>query len=215
MAVGITIYFFLLPRFGFISLGAPIYMIIAGWGVGIATYNAFQLLFWLIGLGRYQLKLYPSDPRNSEIIDRLSGMIYRLLYIAAIMGIVATLMFTSVGMTTLFWIILLLVLVWMPITGLFIVGQISLSNLIANAKWQKLNQLQARVEKLEAEGNVEDEETMGTINRLIEYHNQILGTHNSGLNIRASLNFLISLILPVLTFVLANLDTVLALFPAD
>lgn len=123
-----------------------------------------------------------------------------------------TLVFTVYGITTLFWLIFLIIIIWGPAITFFIIGQYSLSNIITNAKWQKLNQIQSRVERLEAEANIEDKDTMETINRLMEYHNQILKTPNSALNIRASLNFLNSLLLPVLAFVLANLDKLLALF---
>ena len=101
---------------------------------------------------------------------------------------------------------------WSPVIVFFIIGQVSLSNIITNAKWQKLNQIQARIEKLEIEGNIEDKDTLETIKRLIEFHNQILGTPNSALNFRSGLNFINSLMLPLIAFVLGNLDLVLGLF---
>jgi hypothetical protein len=43
----------------------------------------------------------------------------------------------------------------------------------------------------------------------MDYHDRIKATPNSALNFRASLNFLNSLLLPILAFILANLDKVI------
>jgi len=43
----------------------------------------------------------------------------------------------------------------------------------------------------------------------MDYHDRIKSTPNSALNFRSSLNFLNSLLLPILAFILANLDKVL------
>ena len=60
---------------------------------------------------------------------------------------------------------------------------------------KKLNEIQAQVETLQTPEKLIDKETMDTVKRLIDYHNQIKNTPNSALNIRASLNFLNSLLL--------------------
>jgi hypothetical protein len=43
----------------------------------------------------------------------------------------------------------------------------------------------------------------------MDYHDRIKSTPNSALNFRASLNFLNSLLLPLLAFVFSNLDKVI------
>ncbi len=55
-------------------------------------------------------------------------------------------------------------------------------------------------------------ETMEAVNRLMDYHDRIRATPNSALNLRTSLGFLNSLLLPVIAFVLANLDKIVQLF---
>ncbi len=69
-----------------------------------------------------------------------------------------------------------------------------------------------KIEKLEAQGNIADKETIDAINRLMDYHDRIKATPNSALNFRAGLGFLNSLLLPLIAFVLANLDKLLKLF---
>ena len=63
-----------------------------------------------------------------------------------------------------------------------------------------------KIEKLKTEENIADENTMAAIKRLIDYHDQVKSTPNTALNIQASLNFLNSLLLPLLSSILGNLD---------
>ncbi len=46
----------------------------------------------------------------------------------------------------------------------------------------------------------------------MDYHDRVKATRNSVLNLRAGLNFLNSLLIPLLAFILANLEKVLDLF---
>ena len=46
----------------------------------------------------------------------------------------------------------------------------------------------------------------------MDFHDRIKATRNSALDLRAGLNFLNSLLLPLLAFLLANLDKIFALF---
>jgi hypothetical protein len=50
------------------------------------------------------------------------------------------------------------------------------------------------------------------INRLMDYHERIRATPNSNLNLQSLGNFLNQLALPLLGFLLANIDTVINLF---
>ena len=52
---------------------------------------------------------------------------------------------------------------------------------------------------------------MAQINKLLDYHDRIAATRNSALNLRAGLNFINSLLLPVIALLLANLEKILAL----
>jgi hypothetical protein len=75
-----------------------------------------------------------------------------------------------------------------------------------------LNEVQTKVEQLYKEQKIPDEDTLDRLAKLMDYHDRIKGTPNSALNFRASLNFLNSLLLPILAFVIANLREVLDLF---
>jgi len=82
-------------------------------------------------------------------------------------------------------------------------------------KWNTLNEIQARVQNLQATKNYENKETMDSIKRLMEYHNQVKATRNSAIDFSAILGFINSLLLPLLAFALGNLDLVLNLFSGN
>ncbi len=100
---------------------------------------------------------------------------------------------------------------WAIIIAMFVVAQYSLSRIIITAKSKTLGEVQAKIEQLLAEPGLA-KETRETVNWLLDYHDRIKATHNSALDLRAALGFLNSLLLPLLTFALTNLDKILALF---
>jgi hypothetical protein len=139
-------------------------------------------------------------------------MLSNFVYIAAVLAAIVTLVAALLGWLTLATIIFLALVGWGPLTALFVTNQVALAKIITRAKWKKLNEIQAQIEKLEAEENIAEKETMETINRLMDYHDRIKATRNSALDLRAGLNFLNSLLLPLLAFLLGNLKEVLKLF---
>jgi hypothetical protein len=104
---------------------------------------------------------------------------------------------------------LLTLLVISPMVIMYAAGQYHLSDLITRAKWKMLNEVQEKIEKLYSGETIPDKDTLDRLSKLMDYHDRIKSTPNSALNFRASLNFLNSLLLPILAFVFANLDKVL------
>jgi hypothetical protein len=92
---------------------------------------------------------------------------------------------------------------------MYAAGQYHLSDVIVRAKWKLLNELQEKIEKLSGADEIPDKDGLDRLSKLMDYHDRIKATPNSALNFRASLNFLNSLLLPILAFILANLDKVI------
>ena len=84
-----------------------------------------------------------------------------------------------------------------------------LGPIVTTAKWQTLNELQAKISKLRTEANPADKEAIEAINRLMDLHDRVRATRNSTLNLRTGLDFLNQLMLPLLAFLLANIDRLL------
>jgi hypothetical protein len=175
-------------------------------------YYVFLFVAFPVRLSRYQFKLYMANPSSSEVINRLSEVLSYFVYITAALVAIGTLVFVFFGVVTLPNIVLLVLGGWGPLVALFLANQYALAKIITRAKWEKLNELQAKIEKLETEENIADKQTMEAVNRLMDYYDRIKATPNSALDLRTGLNFLNSLLLPLFAFVLTNLDKVLELF---
>ena len=179
-------------------------------------FAAFLYLFLLIvllsaRLRRYDLKLFAADPSNSELVSRLSGELSFGIYLVALFASIQTLSTAATGFLPVASIALVLIL-WLPIISMFILNQTGLATIIRRAKWKTLNEIQAKMEKLQATENFEDKETIAAINRLMDYHDRVKATRNSAIDLGTILHFINSLLLPLLAFLLGNLDTMLALF---
>jgi hypothetical protein len=99
-------------------------------------------------------------------------------------------------------------LVISPMVIMYAAGQYHLSDVIVRAKWKILNEVQTKIEELSNQEEIPDKETLDRLSKLMDYHDRIKSTPNSALNLRVSLNFLNSLLLPILAFVLANYSDV-------
>lgn len=162
-------------------------------------------------LHRYQFDLYAPDPSSSEVVGRLSRLLTYILYVTLAYIVQLTVGLTLLGVLTEQTPLagfVFSVFVWLPTVILYAAGQYHLSDLISRAKWRMLNEVQAKIESLYAEEDIPSKERLDRLEKMMDYHDRIKATPNSALNFRASLNFLNSLLLPVLAFVIANLDTV-------
>ena len=104
------------------------------------------------------------------------------------------------------------VFVWAPTVILYATGQYHVSDVIVRAKWRMLTQVQTKIETLYTGKKIPNRETLEQLEKLMNYHDRIKSTPNSALNFRASLNFLNSLLLPVLAFVATNIPGIVELF---
>ena len=68
--------------------------------------------------------------------------------------------------------------------------------------------IQARVEALYAGMENPDRDTLATIKELMELHDRVKATNNWAISFREGLRFLNTLLLPLLGFILANIDLV-------
>lgn len=199
-------------RGGFVGFGLTILVVMASFLGGAFLYYLFLFLALPARLSRYQFKLYAADPSSSEVIDHLSDMLSNWVYIVAVVLAIFTLLLALYGLLTLAIIIIFVPLFWGPLAAFFVINQYALAKIITRAKWKKLNEIQAKIETLEAQEEIPSEKTLAHLTKLMDYHDRIKATRNSALDLRAGLNFLNSLLLPLLAFLLANLGKVLELF---
>jgi hypothetical protein len=166
-------------------------------------------------LNRYEFDLYTLDPSSSELVGRLTRLLSYAFYVTMAYIVQLTFGLSFIGVLTTETPVpgfLVSALVWVPTVIMFISGQLDLSNLITRAKWKTLNEVQARIERLSAAQDLPDKDTLERLAKLMDYHDRIDATPNSALNFRSSLNFLNSLLLPVLAFLIGNLKDVISFF---
>lgn len=175
------------------------------------VYIFFAVVLLSAKLRRYDLKLFSSDPSSSEILSRLSSELNFVIYFVAFYAAVLTLISAWIKVPPSF-VIVLVVFLWIPITAMFALNQTSLSSIIRRVKWKTLNEIQMKVEKLQTSKNFGNQETMDAIKRLMDYHDRVKATRDSALDFRTYLSFINSLLLPLLAFLIGNLDLVLSLF---
>jgi len=180
--------------------------------VSVSIYLLWVAILLPIKLYQYNLKLFPADPSSSEIVARLSSQLGSLVYIIALTGTIGALLTTLAGELFQVLGVAQALLVWLPLLAIFTLNQSSLSSIIRRVKRKTLKEIQGKVEKLQISKNFGNQETMEAINRLMDYHDRVKATRDSALDFRTYLNFFNSLLLPLLAFVLGNLDLVLKLF---
>jgi hypothetical protein len=166
-------------------------------------------------LNRYHFDLYTLDPSSSELVGRLSRLLSYAFYVTMAYIVQLSFGLSFVGVLTTeapLPGIIVSALVWIPTIVLFIAGQLNISNLITRAKWKTLNEIQAKIERLNGEQDVPDKDTLERLAKLMDYHDRIEGTPNSALNFRSGLNFLNSLLLPLIAFLIGNLKDVIEFF---
>ena len=190
----------------FIGFGPAILTCLVGLTWAIPMYLLLVFLFLPGALGRCTYTLFKADPGNSEVIARLSGMMKKLVYLYALVAAGSMVFIAYAGFLVPAMVLLTILVAWLPITLLFVSGQTSLTAIIRRAKWQTLNEVQVQIAHIQAAENLAEKESMDKVNRLLDYHQRVMSTRNSTLNLQAGLGFFNSLLLPVLGFILGNYD---------
>lgn len=196
-----------------VHIGILVTAMLASFQAVVVTYYLFPFYVSLpIRLSKYRFKLFVLDPSSSEVVNRLSDLLTNIMYItvAYVSFIILSLGYFRLltWSTSLF----VAVMVWLPAVALYAGGQSNLSKIIARAKWETLNEIQAKIEKLHAEEHVPTRDTLDHLEKLIAFHDQIQNTPNSAITVRASLHYLNAILLPALAFVLSNLNLVSKFF---
>jgi hypothetical protein len=197
-------------RSRFIGFGLTIWALLSGVCFGIALYYLALMIMLPIRLSRYRYKIYEANPSGSIVVSGLARTLNSRAYLVAACVAVLTLFVTSSRAFAKLGILVVLA-GWIPVTMQFIINQTSLRQIIIAAKSRTLGEIEAEVAVLRQGTWLTDRETMESLNRLLDYHDRIQRTPDSKLDLRAGLHLVSQLLLPVIAFVLANLDWFIAL----
>jgi hypothetical protein len=196
----------------FVGFGFIFAAIFVGGVLGIALHYLVWVIKLPLHLSGYKYKLHEVDPVHSEVISHLTHMLSGFIYSVATYFALTTMAAVLVGGPAAQVVALILALGWGIITAQFIVNQRALGKIVSTAKWETLNEIQSEIRVLRTSGKLTEKETTDAINRLMDLHERIRNTQSSPLDVKAGLNFLNQLMLPLLGFMLANLDKILKFF---
>jgi len=169
----------------------------------------YGVLLFVLRMNRFDLELFKANPASSEIVTRLSSSLNWFVYLIAAYGALQTFGIVTLKLP---YFTLILLLFWIPIATIFIASQFSLAQIIQRAKWKTLNTVQQEITMIQEKKSVLKKEDQENILWLLNYHDRVKATRNSAFDLNAGLNFLNSLLLPFIGFVLGNFDKVLAFF---
>jgi hypothetical protein len=203
--------FFFVKLGGFIGVGATIL-------TSINTFFLAHMIYWGMAffrllpiLGQQHYKVYAFDPSSSNFVQQTSDTFEAAVFLVSISAALFSLAFIPsrggapfARIISIFW----LLVSWGLIGGLFLGAQVQLGRIIGRAKQETLSGIQARVEALYAGMENPDRDTLATIEKLMELHDRVKATNNWAVSFREGLRFLNSLLLPLLGFILANMDLV-------
>ncbi|CAG0975793.1 hypothetical protein ANRL4_01556 [Anaerolineae bacterium] len=199
-----------------LSVDPPGGLLVTTWLVAfIWALPMYLLLIFLILPGRlsqYDYRLYKGDPSSSEVVAHLSSLLTRLVYLYAVVAAGSMVYLAYAGLLAQISVISIIV-AWLPITFLFVSSQLALGRIITRAKWQTLNEVQEQIQRIEAQADLGEKETMDKMNRLMDYHDRVKATRNSTFDLRAILTFVNSLLLPILGFLLGHLGLLQGILP--
>jgi hypothetical protein len=194
----------------FIGIGGIYLHIVIGIFLGIGFYYFYLFGLLPLRIRKYRFKLFAADPSHSKAITCLLDIFNANAYLAALLLASGMLLGFLSGVLPVYGIVVVL-LGWVPLIVIFILHHSALAEIITTAKWAMLYEIQAKIEQLQVQAGILTEETLGQIEKLLNYHDRIATTRNSALNLRTGLSFVNSLLLPLLAFVLGNLDKIFAL----
>jgi hypothetical protein len=189
---------------------------------GIVLWHIALFLAFFVRISKYEFKLHVANPSDSEVIKYISAIANRLIFIMATLMAAFTLILGSFrGLIISFLGILFLLLSWGPIILLFIFSQVSLLKIITKSKIKKLNEIQKIIDIYAGEGKLTTDGVFSESNKLdeIDYVNKLLALYdrikksqNTALNFRAGINLINSMLLPLLAFVLGNMEKIREFF---
>jgi hypothetical protein len=209
--IPVWVCFFSVTLGGFLGVGATILTSINTFlVVNILHWGIVSLRLWPI-LGQQHYQVYAFDPSSSDCVQRLSNTFESMAFSGSIVAaLVSFWVIPSRGAAPFarVWSILWLLVSWGLLSGFFLSAQFQLGKIISRAKQGTLSGIQARVEALYAGMENSDRDTLATIKELMELHGRVKATNNWAISFHEGLRFLNTLLIPLLGFILANIDLV-------
>lgn len=193
----------------FVGAGPTTTAIIGGILLGVSV----NYLIWLILLSQklagYSYDLNVVLPARSEIINILTNLFNKHLYITSGFFGIATLVISFIELTNV--VLPMILLGWLVIILQFLVNRFAINKIIETAKWRTLNSLQKQLNHLVKSQDLSEKEHAEKLSRLTEIYERIVVSKSNTFDLKSLSTFVSQLMLPLLGLVLGNLEKVSAL----
>jgi hypothetical protein len=160
-------------------------------------------MFLSLRLSRLDFDLHLEDPASSEVLIYWSSMVNLTAYLFAIMLATGTFFYVSTGEFSL-RILIFIIPRWLLLIAFFIVNQIAVYMVISRSKQETLIEVESLMAKIRPNSTPPDHVSMETVLFLWDYHDRIKGTRNFILNLKGFANFINTLLIPLVAFIIAN-----------
>ena len=185
------------------GFGLPVGAIVFGCFGGISLHYLIWVLKLTRVLGNLDFSISEFIPVRSRVIHEITGMLNTHIYIVALFTAVVTVVDYQHPYTA--WFVGVDVLLgWLPIIAQFLLTQQAVRKIIAKAKWKTFEEIQSEIRALRNSGHLKDKRTTDAVNRLMDLHDRIEKTGDSTLDLKAGLQFLNQLMLPVLSWAIVS-----------
>lgn len=187
--------------------GGRLVSLVASFQGAMALYYLAPLLDFLPRLGLMEMDLFGPNPRVSPVILNLQRAAVRAVYIFAALFVLMNLSIARLNTTDDRAVqVMVLFVTWVPLGVVFLGAQVTFRQLIARAKVRELARIQAQILTLSTREAPLTADTLAHMELLTTYHDRVFSAPAGAVDLRAALNFLNALFLPLLASVLSNLD---------
>jgi len=177
---------------------------------GFILYFMFILILLPLKLKKCEFKIHEENPASSQFLYHWNKMMNVTAYMFALMlaaGTLFTLSISPFRIRTLFFIVPR----WLLLIVLFIVNQIILSQIIVKSKQETFKKIEGEMASLKTEGSGTSKDIVQDVMGMWDYHDRLLKTRNSFLDFKGVVNFISTLLIPLLAFIIANYEEILSL----
>ena len=214
ISVALFVAGFSAPIRQFAGVGFTFASVLAALLAGVLYYAAVWAFRVVASLKDYHYEMNAIAPADSQILSDVSDMVTRSIFIlAAYFGSVTLVFGSSLVEPELRNVLAfpILVIGWAFIAAQFLLTRATLGAITNRAKWATLNKIRARVNALEATGDLSEKDTAERLLRLAGIHKEVMASKTNTLDLKTFATLTSQLMLPLLGLVLANLDKILAL----
>jgi hypothetical protein len=177
---------------------------------GFMLYFMSILILLPLKLKKCEFKIHEENPASSQFLYHWNKLMNAAANMFALMlaaGTLFTLSISPFRIRSLFFIVPR----WLLLIVLFIVNQIILSQIIIKSKQGTLRRIEGEMAALRTEGSGASKDVVQDLMGMWDYHDRLLKTRNSFLDFRGVINFISTLLIPLLAFIIANYEEILTL----